>query len=288
MASMNMLLVSMALCVQAPFHPGQDPQIGQTFEIPYRVTLTNHYLIRIRINEKGPFHFLVDTGAPALYVSTETARKIGLQKSKQSYWTPIDKLELEGGAVLHQINARVEDPFQLEGMNALGLPGTTIDGILGYTVLARFRMEFDPTRDRLKWTRLDFEPKDPFVPDHFEHVKPPAEVQMMSALGPMMKLMAVFIGKQPEDAVRPQGILGIEIEQRDGKVWIREIQADSPAANAKLQPGDELIKLNERAIRNSGDAHDAIKRLMPEDRVPVTVRRADSEISVELTAAKGF
>ena len=46
-------------------------------------------------------------------------------------------------------------------MNALGLPGTSIDGILGFTVLARFRIELDPTRDRMTWTRLDYEPAAP-------------------------------------------------------------------------------------------------------------------------------
>ena len=57
------------------------------------------------------------------------------------------------------MKARVEDPFQLVGMNALGLPGTSIDGILGFTVLARFQLELDPTQDRMTWTRLDFEPE---------------------------------------------------------------------------------------------------------------------------------
>ena len=70
----------------------------------------------------------------------------------------------EGGATLHRIKARVEDPFQLVGMNALGLPGASIDGILGFTILARFRLEIDPTRDRMTWTRLDYAPADPPVP----------------------------------------------------------------------------------------------------------------------------
>ena len=48
-------------------------------------------------------------------------------------------------------------------MNALGLPGETIDGILGFTILARFRLEIDPTQDRMTWTRLDAEPREPRV-----------------------------------------------------------------------------------------------------------------------------
>ena len=76
----------------------------------------------------------------------------------------MDRLDFEGGARLTDVKARVEDPFQLVGMNALGLPGASIDGILGFTILARFRLEIDPTRDRMTWTRLDYEPAEPPVP----------------------------------------------------------------------------------------------------------------------------
>ena len=39
----------------------RDPQIGQSFQVPYRLTDTNHFLVRVRINGKGPFNFLVDS-----------------------------------------------------------------------------------------------------------------------------------------------------------------------------------------------------------------------------------
>ena len=46
-------------------------------------------------------------------------------------------------------------------MNALGLPGASIDGILGFTILARFRLEIDLTQDRMIWTRLDHDASRP-------------------------------------------------------------------------------------------------------------------------------
>ena len=54
-------------------------QLGQQFQVPYRLTETNHFLVRARINGKGPFNFLVDSGAPALFIATETAKKIGIK-----------------------------------------------------------------------------------------------------------------------------------------------------------------------------------------------------------------
>ena len=64
--------------------PPRDPQIGQSFQVPYRLTDTNHFLVRVRINGKGPFNFLVDSGAPALFVATETAKKIGLKPADET------------------------------------------------------------------------------------------------------------------------------------------------------------------------------------------------------------
>src|SRR5271154_2684878 len=70
-----------------------DPEVGKSYQIPYRVTQTNHFLIRVRINGKGPFNFLVDTGAPALYIATETARKVGLKPDPAGFWTGLHRLD---------------------------------------------------------------------------------------------------------------------------------------------------------------------------------------------------
>ena len=53
-----------------------DPQIGQAFNVPYRLTDTNHFLVRVRINGKGPFNFLVDSGAPACSLQPRPPRKL--------------------------------------------------------------------------------------------------------------------------------------------------------------------------------------------------------------------
>lgn len=274
-----------------------DPDIGKSFRVPYTLTQTNHWLVRVKINGKGPFNFLVDSGAPALYIGTETARAAGLAKVPEgAFWTPIERFDIEGGATLRDIEGRVEDPFQLVGMNALGLPGTSIDGILGYTILARFRLELDPTRDRMTWTRLDFEPKGPPVPRGADAAKAKAkakagsvaEYQAMQALGPIMKLMAIFIGKQPADEVSPRGALGMLLDSKSDHVVISGLVEGSPAAEAGLRAGDELVRLNDRKVSDLASAHRAVARIRPGDRVAVTVRRGEETIDCTLTAGEGF
>src|SRR6476661_2313285 len=171
-AWLGLLLVLVSLAPDAGRDRPKDPEVGKSYQVPFRVTNTNHFLVRVRINGKGPFNFLVDSGAPALFIATETAKKIGLKSDKAEFWTVVNQLEFEGGARLDDVKARVEDPFQLVGMNALGLPGASIDGILGFTILARFRLEIDLTQDRMIWTRLAHEPRDPPVPKRRPGEKP--------------------------------------------------------------------------------------------------------------------
>jgi hypothetical protein len=278
--------------------PAHDPQIGRSFRVPYRLTDTNHFLVRVRINGKGPFNFLVDSGAPALFVSTESAKKVGLNPGQDQFWTPIDRLDLEGGARLEHVKARVEDPFQLVSMNALGLPGASIDGILGFTVLARFRLEIDPTQDRMTWTRLDHEPRDIPVPEHKpgEPKSGPPEVQAMNALGPIAKGLAFLIGRQPEEQRHPRGFLGIEWAQElhgnRPQLYVRRVLPGSAGARAGLQGGDLVLRIKGQPTSGVKTARTALGELMPGDKILVLIRRNSAsgsrELSLELTAGEGL
>lgn len=275
---------------------GEEPtaaRIGQAFRIPYRLSETNHYLVRVRINGKGPFNFLVDSGAPALFVGTNAAKAIGLEPAEDDFWTPIDRLDIEGGATLLDLKARVEDPFQLVGMNALGLPGASIDGILGFTILARFRLEFDPTDDRMTWTRIDFEPKEPFIPRPVRTKQgpaKPAEVRAMEMLGPVMQGMAFLIGKQPEERRIAQGYLGIVLEPIDGDETLKvaDVLEGSPAAEAGIRPGDVIETIDDTMLHDLDDAHGAVLALKPGDEVSLKVRRDGEARTIKLTAGEGL
>jgi hypothetical protein len=288
----------------------KDPQVGQSFRVPYRLTDTNHFLVRVRLNGKGPFNFLVDSGAPALYVATETAAKIGLKTPKGEFWAQLDRLDFEGGARLLNVKARVEDPFQLVGMNALGLPGSSIDGILGFTILARFRLEIDPTRDRMTWTRLAFEPPDPPVPRAADGGagQPPVELQAMTILGPLAKGLAFLIGKQPEEERHPRGFLGLEWSAGDGAdraggsgprpraLRVRRVLEGSPAARAGLRPGDEILRIEGKPASDPAAARSALASIRPGDEVELVIRRPDKKDpakpgrkrTINITAGEGL
>jgi hypothetical protein len=278
--------------------PAPDPQIGRSFQVPYRLTDTNHFLVRARINGKGPFNFLVDSGAPALFISTETAKKVGLKPAPDDFWTPVDRLDLEGGSRLTGVKARVEDPFQLVGMNALGLPGASIDGILGFTILARYRLEIDLTKDRMTWTRLDHDPRDPPVPPHKpgEKAEAPAGIQAMSVLGPLAKGLAFLMGKQPEEQRQPRGCLGLEWSEHVAsgrkQVLVQGVLEGLPAARGGVHAGDQIVAISGRTIEGLKDARAALAEIHPGDPVSLVVRRGPGNdvrnLKLTITAGEGL
>jgi len=281
--------------VDAGRQPGRDPQIGQAFSIPYQLTETNHFLVRVRLNGKGPFNFLVDSGAPALIIATRTAAKIGLKSEPSRFWTPVKQLDLEGGARLNDLKARIEDPFQLVGMNALGLPGATIDGIMGFTILARFRLEIDPTSDRMTWTRLDYVPPDPPVPDLARGEGPPPQVQAMDLIGPLAKGLAFFLGKQPEPEIRIRGFLGLTwtdpaSAQGHHGILVKQVLPESAASQAGLQAGDRILKIQGHPVDSPREAAEALKTCRSGDVVKLEIQRGQEAQPriISITARRGL
>src|SRR5262249_3245607 len=149
-------------------------------------------MVRAKINGQGPFNFIVDTGAPALFVTDDVAEKIGVKPDKKG-WGTFDTFEIEGGVVLKDFKVRIEEPFQLEGMNGMGLAGFELHGMIGYQLLAKFRIEYDFTRTKMAWTELpNFEPAEP------EGLGgKPAGAGGLELVGSLMKGLGALMGSKP-------------------------------------------------------------------------------------------
>lgn len=269
--------------IRAGGDDAKNAQVGESFRVPYKLTETNHFLVRARINGEGPFNLIVDTGAPALYLSEEAAERAGVEPKRQGdYFARVEEIEFEGGARLEEIQTRVEDIFQLVGMNALGLPGKRLDGMIGFNVLARYRVEIDPTDDRMTWTRLDYDPPDIVVPRGFKG-EPPAGVKALDLIGGFAQLAAVFVGKQPEDQYEFRGFLGVVLDEREHAVVVSNVLPDSPAAEAGLEPGDRLVSLDGQATDSLAAAFEAASEVRPGDAVTARVKRSTSEADADET-----
>jgi hypothetical protein len=273
-------IVVLALAVPARCGDGSTPE-PKVYRVPYRLTATNHVLLRAKINGKGPYNFILDTGAPALFVATAVGRKAGI-KSDRDGWANLDRFEIEGGVVVKGAKARIEDPFQLEGMNGLGLAGVELHGMIGYNILARNKVTFDFTKNKMIWQPLDFNPPDPL---RLGGASAPGG---LDAIGSLMKIAGAFLGKKPQPEIVLRGYLGIALEEQGGKVLVSRVLADSPAALAGVEPGDQISSFQDKTVAAANDLSKGMARLRADETARLTVMRDGKSRTVEIKPGKGF
>lgn len=255
---------------------------NKIYEVPYRLTTTQHILVRIKLNGKGPFNLILDTGAPVFYLSPKVCRRVGVEPDKRN-WGQFDRFELEGGLILRDVKGRVEEPPQLQGMNTLGLAGAELHGVLGYSVFARYRMEIDFTKDKMTWTELDFRPPAPQGIGDGRSAPPE-----MDAIGGMAKLMTGLLGKRGPREELPRGFVGMEIDDGGGKVSIWAVLSGSPAEKAGLKAGDQVTHVGEVKVSKAVELHKALSSHQAGQKVRLTIVRGESTQSLTVTLGEGL
>lgn len=203
------------------------------YDIPYRLTDTKHVLVRAKLNGKGPYNFILDTGAPAVFIPKKVAKAVGVDLDEKG-WGTFDKFEIEGGLKVEKARTRVEDLFQLEGMNGMGLAGVELHGVIGYNILAQFRITYDFTADKLTFLRLDG-----FEPPAIKGLNGKSGGQGgLEMLGPAMKMLAGFMGIKPDFTITPRGFIGFQLAEEKSALTVADVLLNSPAAKAGLKTGD--------------------------------------------------
>lgn len=269
----------------------KDSQVGTVYHVPYRLADTKHLLLRAKLNGKGPYNFIMDTGAPALFVSTEVANKIGV-KANADGWGVFDRLEVEGGATLKKVPGRIESPMQLQGMNAMGLAGVRLDGVLGFNVLTNFRIEIDLTQSKLIWTRQNAVELTPLTAKEVAAAKamPTEGITQMENLAKMVSGM--FAQKAPPPA-SPRGFFGMEFAaNRPDVALVGSVLAGSPAALAGIKAGDKITAVaiggdTAVAVRKSADLITQVASTTAGTTVRFTLVRNGKRRTLPIVAGKG-
>ena len=262
------------------------------YAVPYRLTDTKHVLVRVKINGKGPFNLILDTGAPSVFITSKSAERAGVETDKDG-WAAAESFELEGGLKVPGAKARVADLFQLQGMNGLGLAGVELHGVVGYNVLAKYRITYDFTADKLKFVALDFNP--PAVKARGKDNSQGS----LDMLGPVMKTLAGFMGIKPNFNVEPRGFLGVEFGEECGRLNVTALVKGSPADAAGLKVGD-LVAGASKVLTGKGrapgiDDLDDLKAfdtwagtMRPGDKVKIRVQRGNKTETITVEFGKGL
>jgi hypothetical protein len=162
-------------------------------------------------------------------------------------------------------------------MNGMGLAGAELHGIIGYNVLARYRMEIDFTRDKMTWTELDFEPTPP------KGLGARTGDGGLEIVGQLLKMVGGFLGRKPAPPAQPRGFLGIELKDtHDGPV-VQSVLAGAPAAKAGVKIGDRISHFQGRTVVDASDVYRFAGRLGSGVAIKLTVVRdgKDKEIGVQ-------
>jgi predicted aspartyl protease len=128
----------------------EEPRKAATKPVPFRLAKPDKPLILLEttVNGKGPYRFVLDTGASLTMISTELAKKIEVHRDEsQKAVGAGGSIEVHFGTVkaLAIGETRIES-LKVGIMDLSGISkaiDTDIDGIVGYNFLSRFRVAID-------------------------------------------------------------------------------------------------------------------------------------------------
>src|SRR5688572_4924632 len=132
--------------------------------VPFELLKSRHMAVEVKINGKGPYRLIFDTGAPTNLINNKLAKEAGvMKKGDKGPALPLfgmggvktmDTLEV-GDVKLDKVPVMVMDhPTVTAISKALG----PIDGIIGFPFFARYKTTVDYEKRELTFTPNGFVP----------------------------------------------------------------------------------------------------------------------------------
>ena len=248
--------------------------------IPFELLKSRHMAINVKINDKGPYRVIFDTGAPTNLVNNKIAKESGIldPKDKPAGFlfgpapTPktIKKFEV-GGLTLEGMPTMVMDhPTVAAIAEAVG----PVEGLIGFPFFARYKMTIDYEKKEMTLVPNGYVPTD-----------------TMSVL--MEKLMGANSGKKPDPTVvAPAAVWGFTVgkskEDEAAGVVVTEVLEGSAAATGGLRIGDRLLTLDSRWTDSVADTFVAASAVKPGRAATLVVTRNGKEVKLTVTPTKGL
>jgi membrane-associated protease RseP (regulator of RpoE activity) len=247
--------------------------------VPFELLKSGHMATMIKINGKGPYRVIFDTGAPMNLLNTKVAKDSGLIKDGPGGFA------LFGGMTMAKMQTLEVGDLKLENASTMVMNHPTveaiskalgpIEGIIGFPFFARYKMTLDYQAKQMT-----------FVPNGYE----PPDV-IASLMSTMMSLMGSR-DKPPPKVLAPAALWGLVVAKEAGDeeagVTVKEVHAGSAAAEAGLKPGDRLLVLDTRWTDTLADTYAAAGFVKPGTTVTVRVKRDGKEIDLTVKPAAGL
>jgi hypothetical protein len=255
-----------------------DETLAKPVTVPFELLKSGHMAVMVKVNDKGPYRVIFDTGAPVTLLNNKVAKESGLLKDvKRPAFTlfgsmgPVKVPSLAVGDVkAENLSAVVMDHPTVEALaKALG----PLEGIVGFSFFARYKVTIDYQAKQMT-----------FVPNGFE---PPDAMQAL-----MTMLMAPPRDKQPAKLVVPAAQWGLVVHKEAGDeeagVTVKDVLPGGAAAAAGLRAGDRLLTLDGRWTDTVVDCYTAAAAVQPGRAAKVAVRRGGKEVELTVTPRPGL
>jgi hypothetical protein len=246
--------------------------------VPFELLPTRHMAVQIKVNGKGPYRVIFDTGSPVVMLNNKVARESGVlaKNAKPGAFTLfgaaghqlIQTLEL-GGLKAEKVPAVILDHPTLEAAAKVLGP---VEGIIGFPLFARYRMTLDYQAKRMT-----------FVPNGYQ---PPDVIQGLTA--------ALLERSQPVEkpVLAPAAQWGFVVHKEVGDdaagVTIKQVLPGSAAAAAGLRPGDRLLTLDGRWTDTVADCYAAAEHVRPGTVAKVGIHRNGEKRELAVTPRSGL
>jgi membrane-associated protease RseP (regulator of RpoE activity) len=262
------------LAIALPLPAAEAP--AKPVSVPFDLLKTGHMTVMVKVNGKGPYKLIFDTGAPITLLNNKIAREAGLLRDVPrpafalfGAMGEVQVKDLEVGAqVAQNVAAVVMDHPTVEAISRSFGP---IDGIVGFPFFARFKMTLDYQARTVTFVPSGFRPPD---------VMKGLMAAMMSDPNAEPRILA---------PAAQWGILASkEAGDEEAGVTVKDVLAGSAAAAAGLKAGDRLLTLDGRWTDSVVDLYAAAGHVKAGTTVAVTVKRDGKEVELKVKPVAGL
>jgi hypothetical protein len=279
LAMFGLALALPLLAVEQPSVKPIEKPLAKSSVVPFELLKSGHMAVMVKVNGKGPYRVIFDTGAPINLFNNKLAKETGLLKGKPQSSLPLFGTIGEASVKELQVGtekaadqpAIVMDHPLLEVMSKKLGP---LYGIVGFPFFARYKMTLDYQAQTLTLVPSGYKPANTMA--SLENTL----MQLMLGGPPEPRLLSAA-GQWGLVAHKPAG-------EEDAGVIVKEVLPGSAAAAAGLKPGDRLLTLDERWTDTLADLYEAASRVQSGTTVPLRIRRDGTEMEVKVTPRPGL
>ncbi|MGF1577805.1 MAG: aspartyl protease family protein [Gemmataceae bacterium] len=247
--------------------------------VPFRLLKTQHMVVDVMINGKGPYLMIFDTGAPTMLLNPKAARETGVVPKNFRFSIFSNRPYNIKGLQLGQVEAKnlsvlvIDHPTVKAISDYLNRP---LYGIVGMPFFAKFKMTLDYQAKKMTFVPTNYNP-----PDLLKDLQERLTKQMLSGRK-----------KQLLEYLAPRALLGMQVSKaktdKKAGVDVSEVLPKSAAATAGLKKGDRLLVLSDYWTDTVSDCYRAAATVRPGKAAEATIRRNGKTMKLTLKASAGL